>query len=152
MNTDLSEQNRQVISDGLFGFLANVYALYLKTQNFHWNLVGPEFYSLHLLFDKQYKDMAESIDEIAERIRGLGFFVDANFSSFKKLSSIKEEDKVLNSRDMLLSLIEGQETVIRHGRRVAQIGDKAHDFATVDMLGRKLGEHEKMLWMLRSQL
>jgi starvation-inducible DNA-binding protein len=148
----ISEQNRQAISDGLARFLADTYALYLKTQNFHWNLTGPEFYSLHLLFEKQYEEMAEAVDEIAERIRALGFYVDASFGAFQRLTMIKPEDKLLTVRDMLLSLIEGHEILIRHGRKVASIGDEEGDFATVDMLGRRLGAHEKMAWMLRSQI
>lgn len=152
MNIDLSERDRQVVSDGLAGCLSNLYALYLKTQNFHWNITGPEFYSLHLLFNKQYDEMAESVDELAERIRALGYYVDANFSAFKKLSSIKEEDKVLNTRDMLLSLIEGHEIVIRGMRRLSEVAEKVKDYATVELVGGKMVDHEKMAWMLRSQL
>lgn len=152
MNIDLSEQDRQVISEGLSGCLANLYALYLKTQNFNWNLTGTEFYSLHLLFNKQYDEMAASVDEIAERIRALGYYVDASFSAFKKLSSVKDEDKVLNMRDMILSLIDGHEIVIRNLRRLSEIAEKARDYATVELLGQKIVDHEKMAWMLRSQL
>ncbi len=152
LNFDLSEQTRQVIADGLARFLADTYAMYVKTQNFHWNLKGLEFYSLHLLFDKQYHEMAEELDEIAERIRSIGFFVDATFSAFRKLTLVKEEEKILSIKDMLLSLIEGHEILVRHGRHVAQLTDQEGDFATVDMLGRMLGAHEKMLWMLHSQL
>jgi starvation-inducible DNA-binding protein len=96
--------------------------------------------------------MAEAIDEIAERIRALGFFVDASFSAFSESSSIKEEEKVLNAKEMLTSLVQGHETLIREGRRVAEIADRELDFATVDMLGRRLGAHEKMAWFLRSQI
>jgi starvation-inducible DNA-binding protein len=151
-NTGMAEQSRLAISEGLSRVLAETYALYLKTQNFHWNVRGPEFYSLHLLFEKQYQEMAESVDEIAERIRALGFFVDATFSGFADLSSIKEEEKVLIANEMLASLIQGHEALIRHGRKVAEVADRDGDFATVDMLGRYLGAHEKMAWMLRSQI
>jgi len=152
MHIDISEQTRQVIADGLSRFLADTYAMYVKTQNFHWNLQGPEFFSLHLLYDKQYKEMAEELDEIAERIRAIGYFVDASFSAFKKLTEVKEDARVLSIKDMLLSLIEGHEILIRHGRHVAQIADKEGDFASVDMLGRMLGAHEKMRWMIHSFL
>ena len=152
MHIELSEQTRQVIVEGLSRFLADAYAMYVKTQNFHWNIHGPEFYSLHLLFEKQYEEIGEELDEIAERIRALGFFVDASFSAFKKLTLVKDEEKILSVRDMLLSLIEGHEVLIRHGRHVAQLTDQEGDFATVDMLGRMLGAHEKMCWMLRAQL
>ena len=148
----ISEQNRLAISEGLTRVLAETYALYLKTQNFHWNVRGSEFYSLHLLFEKQYQEMAEAVDEIAERIRALGFFVDASFSAFSENSSVKEEKKVLNAKEMLASLVQGHETLIREGRRVAEIADRELDFATVDMLGRRLGAHEKMAWFLRSQI
>jgi starvation-inducible DNA-binding protein len=124
----------------------------LLTQNYHWNLHGPEFYSLHLLFEKNYKQMAEDVDEIAERIRAIGFFVDASFGAFKNLSLIKGEEKVINIKEILLNLIDGHQTLIKHARNVAQIADNEGDFATVDMLGRGLGAQEKMLWMLRSQL
>jgi starvation-inducible DNA-binding protein len=151
-NVGLNEQSRQAISDGLYRVLADTYAIYLKTQNFHWNVRGPEFYSLHLLFEKQYEELADAVDEIAERIRALGFYVDASFSGFKETTSIKDESKVLNTREMLTSLIEGHEAWIRNARKVAEIGDEDLDFATVDMLGRHLGAHEKMAWFLRSQL
>jgi starvation-inducible DNA-binding protein len=152
MHIDLSEQTRQVIVEGLSRFLADAYALYVKTQNFHWNVHGPEFYSLHLLFEKQYEEIGEELDEIAERIRALGFFVDASFGAFKKLTLVKDEEKILSVRDMLLNLIAGHEVFIHHGRHVAQLTDQEGDFATVDMLGRMLGAHEKICWMLRSQL
>lgn len=150
LNVGISEQNRLVISEGLSRLLADTYALYLNTQNFHWNVTGQEFYSLHLLFESQYKEMAEAIDEIAERIRALGFYVDASFSSFKQLTPIKQEGKVLSSKEMLHALIEGHETLIRWGRKVGEIADQELDFATVDMIGRRLGAHEKMAWFLRS--
>lgn len=152
VNTGISEPNRLTISEGLARVLADTYALYLKTQNFHWNVRGQEFYSLHLLFEKQYEDLADAVDEIAERIRALGYFVDATFTSFQKQSSVKEEEKVLNSKDMLQSLIDGHETLIRGARKVAEVCDSEGDFATVDMLGKRLGVHEKMAWFLRSQL
>ena len=130
MNVGLPEPVRLSISEGLSRVLAETYALYLKTQNFHWNVRGPEFYSLHLLFEKQYEELADAVDEVAERIRALGFFVDASLGAFRTKSSIKDEDKVLNFREMLLSLIEGHDTCIRHMRKVAEIADKDMDFAT----------------------
>lgn len=152
VNTGISEQNRMAISEGLSGLLADTYSLYLKTQNFHWNVRGPEFYSLHLLFEKHYQEMAEAVDEVAERVRALGYYVEASFSSFKEKAAIKEENKVLTSKDMLHALIDGHETLIRGVRKVAEIADKGGDFATVDLIGRRLGSHEKMAWFLRSQL
>jgi starvation-inducible DNA-binding protein len=151
-NVGISEQNRSAISEGLSRVLADTYMLYLKTQNFHWNVRGIEFYSLHLLFEKHYLEMADAVDEVAERIRALGFFVDATFSGFSELSSIKEEEKVLNAKEMLTSLVQGHEALSRNARKVAEIADREGDFATVDMLGRRLGSHEKMAWFLRSQI
>ena len=152
MNTGMSEQNRQAVGDSLARLLADTYAVYLKTQNFHWNVTGPEFFSLHLLFEKQYLELAEQIDEMAERIRALGFFVDASFGGFKLLTSIKEEDKLLTAKDMLHHLVASHETVVRHARTLSALAEKENDPATVDLLGRRIGGHEKMAWMLRSQL
>lgn len=152
LHIGISEKNRQEISLGLARMHADTYAVYLKTQNFHWNLTGPEFYSLHLLFEKQYEEMAGAIDEIAERIRTLGYFVEASFGALKKMTGVKEEERVLNIKEMLLSLIEAHESLICHARKVAEIADNEKDFATVDMIGRRLGAHEKFTWMLRSQM
>lgn len=152
LHIGLSEKHRQEICLGLGRVHADTYAVYLKTQNFHWNLTGPEFYSLHLLFEKQYEEMAEAIDEIAERIRALGFYVEGSFSGLKRITGIKEEDKVLSIKEMLFSLIEAHESLISQARKVAELADEQQDFATVDMLGRRLGAHEKFAWMLRSQL
>lgn len=152
MNIGIPEGTRSAISDGLSRILAESYALYLKTQNFHWNVRGPDFFSLHLLFEKQYLELAEEVDEIAERIRALGLFVDASFSAFNELSSIKEETKVLNEKEMIASLVAGHELWAKDARKVAEIGDRELDFATVDMLGRRIGAHEKMAWFLRSHL
>src|SRR5690348_7931395 len=130
-HNDLPEKKRQVIADGLARFLADTYAMYVKTQNFHWNVTGREFYALHLLLEKQYEEIAEELDEIAERIRALGFFVDASFSAFKKLTLVKEDHNVLGIKDILLSLIDGHRVLIHHGRHVAELSDKEGDFATV---------------------
>ena len=96
--------------------------------------------------------MAGAIDEIAERIRALGFYVEGSFSAFKKITGIKEEEKVLSIKEMLSSLIQAHETLICQGRKLAEIADNEKDFATVDLMGRRLGVHEKFVWMLRSQL
>lgn len=148
----VSEPNRKKISDELGIYLAELYAVYLKTQNFHWNVTGPEFFSLHLLLDKQYKEMAEEIDEIAERIRGLGFFVEASFSSFQKLMTIKEAGKKTKTKEMLRSLIKSHETLLDVARNLSSLADDEHDYGTVDLLGRRMGSHEFMAWMLKSQL
>ena len=151
VNIGISDQNRETISQGLSRFLADTYTLYLKTQNFHWNVTGQEFYSLHLLFEKQYLEMADAVDEIAERIRALGFYTEASFSAFKRLAMVEEEEKVLNAKEMVRALVEGHETLIQWARKLGEIADNEGNFATVDMIGRRLGVHEKMAWFLRSQ-
>jgi starvation-inducible DNA-binding protein len=152
MQTGMTDQNRQEVAQLLTRLLADTYATYLKTQNFHWNLVGREFYSLHLLLDTQYHEMAEAVDEIAERIRSLGFYVDASFTVFKELTTIKEEQKVIGQDEMIEHLIAAHEAVIRHARNFSPLAEKERDFASVDLLARRLNAHEKMLWMLRSLL
>jgi starvation-inducible DNA-binding protein len=148
----MTDHNRQAISDVLARLLADTYAVYLKTQNFHWNITGPEFFSLHILFEKQYTELSVAIDEIAERIRALGFYVEGSFEAFKKMSSIKDSDKVLSARDMIQLLLDGHEVLIRHARHLSALAEKENDPATVDLMGRRLNVHEKFAWMLRSQL
>lgn len=152
MDTGMSQEGRQKVGDALQIFLANMYSLYLKTQNFHWNVSGSEFYSLHILFEKQYEQMAEAIDEVAERVRALGFYVEASFLGFKRNSSLREEDQVLSSKDMLRHLLEGHEELIRQGRALSAVADKERDCATMDLMGRLLNVHEKFAWMLKSQI
>lgn len=152
MDTGMTEKNRQQVSEGLSRLLADSYVLYTKTQNFHWNVSGPEFYSLHLLFEKQYQELAEAIDEIAERVRALGFYVEGSLSGFKRAATLKEEEEVLTARDMIQRLVQGHESVIRQARKLAKVAEEEKDPATVDMLGRRLNAHEKMAWMLRSQI
>ncbi|MFI5334437.1 MAG: Dps family protein [Chlamydiales bacterium] len=149
MNTGLSEKARQEISQELLKLLAENYATYLKTQNFHWNVRGEEFYALHLLFEKQYEAMSQEIDEIAERVRALGFYVDASFSSFKELASIPEEEKVLIAKDMLKHLVQAHESFIRSARKLVSLCEKEKDHGSIDLLGRLLIAHEKFAWMLR---
>jgi starvation-inducible DNA-binding protein len=152
IQTGITEKNRQIISEQLMKYLADNYALFLKTQLFHWNLTGAEFFSLHLLFEKQYEGLFESLDVIAERIRALGFFVEGSFSSFKNLTSIPEANKTMNSREMIEQLLEGREIIIRQGRSLSSLAENDNDFATVDMMGKELHAHEKAAWMLRSHL
>ncbi len=152
LHTGMNENQRASVSGALSKVLADTYLLYLKTQNFHWNITGPEFFSLHLLFEKHYEEMADAIDEIAERIRALGFYVEATTEGFRKLSSIKEGSKILPKFEMIKELIDGHETVIREERNLAMLSEKHGDQATVDLMARRLGFHEKAAWMLRSQL
>lgn len=148
--TGMNEEQRASVSGALSKILADTYLLYLKTQNFHWNYTGVEFYPFHLLFEKQYEEMAEAIDEMAERIRALGFFVEGTTDSFKKITSIKEEHRVIPGHEMVLQLLQDHETVIRELRNLSLLAEKQHDAATVDLVGRRLVIHEKFAWMLRS--
>jgi starvation-inducible DNA-binding protein len=152
INVGLGQGARQAMAEGLLRLLADTYAVYLKTQNFHWNLTGQNFFALHLLFEKQYQELADATDEIAERVRALGFFVDASFSAFKKMSSITEETRVLTAKEMLEHLVKAHESVIRLARHLSEEAEKEKDCGTIDMLGRRLNIHEKMAWMLRSSL
>lgn len=133
-------------------FLADSYALYLKTQNFHWNVTGPEFFSLHLLFNKQYDELADAVDEIAERLRSLGAYVDATFSAFHKRSSIPESKKKISAKQMIKELLEGHEAISRMGRPLIPKFQELRDEATADLLIKRLGVHEKAAWMLRAHL
>ncbi|NIZ00043.1 Dps family protein [Thalassospira lucentensis] len=148
----INETNRTEIADGLGRVLADSYALYLKTHNFHWNVTGPMFQTLHTMFEGQYVELAAAIDEIAERIRSLGAFAPASFSAFAELSSIEEEKGVPAAKDMIAQLITGHETLIKTARSLYPICDTADDDATADLLTTRIQVHEKTAWMLRSLL
>jgi starvation-inducible DNA-binding protein len=148
----LSKTVLREVCESLQDYLANTYALYLKTQNFHWNVVGPEFFSLHLLFEKNYKELSEGVDEIAERIVSLGFHVDATFSEFEKRSTIKEVKKMIPAQRMIKELVEGHESLSSMGRPLVSRFQVLHDDASSDMIIKFLAFHEKAAWMLRSHL
>ncbi len=146
---------RKKIADGLSHFLADSYTLYLKTHNFHWNVTGPMFNSLHVMFEGQYTEQWTALDEIAERIRALGFNAPGSYAEFTKLSSIKEEPGRTDGadwREMVRQLTVGNEAVCRTARKGLQVADKAGDDPTVDLLTQRLQVHEKNAWMLRSLL
>ena len=152
INIGIEEKDRREIVEGLSRLLADTYTLYLKTHNFHWNVTGPMFQTLHLMFEQQYNELALAVDLIAERIRALGFPAPATYSAFARLSSIKEDEGVPNATEMIRLLVEGQETVVRTSRSVFPIVDKAHDEPTADLLTQRMQVHEKTAWMLRSLL
>ncbi len=151
INCGLTEAQRKKVADEMQHYLADSYAVYLKTQNFHWNIKSPHFFSLHLLLEKQYEELAETLDEIAERIQALGFYAEASFSAFQKCC-IKDANKPISDKKMIEQLIVDHEALIRCGRQLGTTADDIKDHATVDMVGRQLGAHEKMAWMLRSHL
>jgi starvation-inducible DNA-binding protein len=151
MKSGMTEEGRKKIAEDIRHLLADTYTVYLKTQNFHWNVKSPQFFALHLMFEKQYEELADAVDEIAERIQTLGFFVDASFSAFQDCC-IKEERKPVPAKKMLERLVEDHEAIIRCAREIATCAEGAKDQATVDLMARRLGAHEKMAWMLRSHL
>lgn len=154
MNIDIGmkEQDRAEIAQGLGKLLADSYTLYLKTHNFHWNVTGPMFQTLHLMFETQYTELALAVDLIAERIRALGFPAPGTYSEFIRLSSIRETTGVPKADEMIRLLVEGQESVVRTARSLFPLVDKVSDEATADLLTQRIQLHEKSAWMLRSLL
>ncbi|MGI4838559.1 MAG: Dps family protein [Janthinobacterium lividum] len=148
----ISEQDRKSIVDGLSRLLSDTYVLYLKTHNFHWNVTGPMFRTLHLMFEEQYTELALAVDSIAERIRALGFPAPGTYSTYARLSSIKEDEGVPSAEEMIRKLVEGQEAVTRTARSLFPLLDKVSDEPTADLLTQRMQVHEKAGWMLRSLL
>lgn len=152
INIGLKEEDRAKIVEGLGRVLADTYTLYLKTHNFHWNVTGPMFNTLHMMFQTQYNELWMAVDDLAERIRSLGAFAPGSYADFGKLTSIKEVDGVPKAEDMIAQLVEGHETVVRTVREVFPAADDVGDEATADLLTQRLQIHEKTAWMLRSML
>ncbi|CAB3774211.1 Dps family protein [Paraburkholderia humisilvae] len=152
VNIGISDKDRKKIAEGLARLLADTYTLYLKTHNFHWNVTGPMFNTLHLMFETQYTELALAVDSIAERIRALGVFAPGSYKDFGKLSSIAEADGVPSAEDMIRQLVEGQEAVVRTAREIFPVTEAAHDEPTADLLTQRMQTHEKTAWMLRSML
>ena len=148
----INKKDRSEITGGLSRLLADTYSLYLKTHNFHWNVTGPMFQTLHLMFETQYNELWLATDLIAERIRSLGHFAPATYSEFSKLTSIKEAPGVPKAREMIKQLVEGHEAVTRTARSLFPQAEKASDEATADLLTQRIQLHEKTAWMLRSLL
>jgi starvation-inducible DNA-binding protein len=138
------------IAEGLSHVLADSYALYLKTHNFHWNIEGPRFRELHLMFEEQYTELAAAVDEIAERIRALGHYAPGSFAQFARLTSVQEAERVPGAEEMLRQLVADHETVAKTLRTVLKSAQEAGDEVTAGLLTDRLGVHEKMAWMLRS--
>lgn len=148
----ISTEHRKQIADGLSRLLADSYYLYLKSQNYHWNVTGKLFHPLHELFQEHYEDLAEAIDEIAERIRTLGFYAPGTFKEFGQLTSLKEDSDVPEAMEMIKNLVTAHETVIKTARSVLPVCNDAEDEATLDLLTGRLDFHSKAAWMLRSHL
>lgn len=152
INIGIREDDRHAIAQGLSALLADTYTLYLKTHYFHWNVTGPMFQTLHLMFETQYNELALAVDSIAERIRALGVYAPGTYREFIRLSSISESDGVPKAVEMISQLVEGQEAVVRTARSLYALVEQAHDEATADLLTQRIQLHEKTAWMLRSLL
>ena len=152
MDIGISEQDRARIAEGLSRLLADSYTLYLKTHFFHWNVTGPMFQTLHVMFEAHYTELATAVDLIAERIRSLGHTAPGSFSEFQKLTSLDEVKSVPKAEEMVRLLVLGHEGVARTAREVFPAAEKGSDEATVDLLTQRIQLHEKTAWMLRSLL
>jgi starvation-inducible DNA-binding protein len=144
--------DRQKIADGLSRLLADTYGLYLKTHSFHWNVEGPMFNTLHLMFMDQYTELWTALDAIAERIRSLGYPAPGTYAEFARLSKIEDTEGVPEAMEMVRLLVRGLETVARTARNGFKAADKGGDESTADLLTQRLQVHEKTAWMLRSLL
>ena len=152
INIGIDETHRKDIAEGLTHLLADSYTLFLKTHFYHWNVTGPMFQSLHLLFETQYTELFTAVDAIAERIRSLGYTAPGSYTQFSKLASVEEATAVPKAKDMIADLVKGHETVARTARSIYAKAEAGNDEATLDLLTGRLDLHEKTAWMLRSQL
>lgn len=153
MDIGLQKKDRKVIADALGRVLADTFTLYTKTHSFHWNVTGPNFFSLHNLFKELYEDLIEGGDTIAERIRALGYWAPSSFSEFASLSAIKEETHhIYDASDMLRQLVLDNELAVRRLKEVFDIAESNHDAVTADMITQRMNVHSKAAWMLRSHL
>ncbi len=148
----IADKERKKIADGLSRLLADTYTLYLKTHNYHWNVEGPMFQTLHTMFELQYTELALAVDLIAERIRALGHYAPGSYAQYAKLSSIKEETGVPSAQDMIKDLVRGNEAVSKTARAIFPVVEKSSDEPTADLLTQRMQVHEKTAWMLRSLL
>lgn len=148
----INEAERSEITEGLSRLLGDTYLLYIRTHGYHWNVTGPQFNTLHLMFEQQYTELALAVDQIAERIRALGFPAPASYAEFTRLSSLSEDEDCPGANEMVRRLAKAQEAVVRTARSVFPIVERAGDEATADLLTQRLQVHEKTAWMLRSML
>lgn len=149
---DISEKDKEQIVQGLSQLLADTYSIYIKTHNFHWNVSGPMFVTLHTLFEQQYTELALAIDIIAERIRALGAFAPGSFKAFQELTSIPEMEDIPDALTMIALLVEDNETIIKTARSIIPLANKAYDTPTADLATARILVHEKTAWMLTSLL
>ena len=152
LNIGIDSVDREKIAGGLSKLLADSYTLYLKTHNYHWNVEGPLFNTLHQMFEVQYTELATAVDEIAERIRALGVKAPGSYSAFLELATVEEARGGESAEDMIRELVLGQEAVVRTARSALPAVDAANDEPTADLLTQRMQIHEKNAWMLRSML
>ena len=152
INIGIDAGQRKAIAEGLSHLLADTYTLYLKTHNYHWNVTGPMFQTLHNQFEVQYTELAAAVDEIAERIRALGEPAPGSYKAFSRLSSIDEEEGQPDAKTMIANLVTAQEAVVRTARKAFPTAEEAGDEPTCDLLTQRMQVHEKNAWMLRSML
>lgn len=152
INIGISSEDRKEIAEGLSRVLADSYMVYLKTHNYHWNVTGKLFHSLHVMFEEQYTELAEAIDVIAERIRSIGYRAPASFREYNELTSIEEDTDQPDALEMVRRLAVDNETILRTARSVLPACDKADDEASIDLITERLDVHSKTAWMLRSHL
>ena len=152
INLGIDSTDRKQIASGLASLLADSYTLYLKTHNYHWNVEGPMFNTLHLMFEAQYTELATAVDEIAERIRALGIKAPGSYAEFAALTSVDEAQGGESAEEMIRQLALGQEAIVRTARAAFPVADAAHDEPTADLLTQRMQIHEKNAWMLRSML
>jgi starvation-inducible DNA-binding protein len=149
LNIGINDKDREEIAAGLSKLLADSYTLYLKTHNYHWNVTGPLFNTLHTMFEEQYTELAAAVDEIAERIRALGIVAPGSYEQFAALTAVEESAGGESAEEMIRQLVIGQETVTRTARAAFPAADKAADEPTADLLTQRMQIHEKNAWMLR---
>ena len=152
IDTGIEEGSRKEIAQGLSRLLADTYTLYLKTHNFHWNVTGPRFQELHLMFEGHYTEMALAVDEIAERIRALNFPAPGSYAEFSKLTRLEEAAGSENAEQMVRALVDDHEAVVRTARDIVPVAEKGGDQVSADLLTVRMKIHEKTAWMLRSSL
>ncbi|HYD31707.1 MAG TPA: Dps family protein [Azospirillaceae bacterium] len=148
----IPEEQRKALADGLARVLADTYTLLGKTHGFHWNVTGPNFHSLHEMFQEQYQELVEAVDLVAERVRAIGFFAPGSLSQFLKLTAIQDEMGVPEARNMLEQLVRDHETVNQSCRAVEELAEKLHDPVTQDLMNDRMKSHEKAAWMLRASI
>jgi starvation-inducible DNA-binding protein len=148
----MEDKDVQRVADGLSNVLADTFILYIKTHNFHWNVTGPMFQTLHLMFEEQYNELWLAVDAIAERIRSLGFTAPGSYGEFTRLTYLQEEPAATNATEMIAELLRDHETAARTARSTLAVARTAVDAPTEDLLTQRLAAHQKAAWMLRSML